>query len=823
MLPNHSFQDSLVDSTIVESKPSSASQQPEQMMDYFSVGLASSVAPSDESPISSEMHPNTPTRPTSTRLPSYLEDLVKGGLSNRSNRRSSVSSSSTPKADKWAGIFSLRRKSIVNDVNDVPPRSRSASFPSLHFSTSTSKSKQRPADGLASPPSPSEQEPFQGRNKVDSGYLSFSSVDSNTNVMSGLDAIHDLDDLDEHLESPIGSPRPLHPYDPSPPISETDISVFDRLRIDTAEVIQFADGNGRVVGSGNVENDLPAEFSLITAATVEKLVEKLTKDIDYTFMTDFFLTFRLFLSPVRLCKLLILRFRWALQGDLEEHQLVRIRTYSHAISSFLRYVSRTFVVIRHWLTFYFTQDFITSRTLRFMTTTFLNDMRVHPVILSSQRDERIIRSLRTVLKKQRKTYMDRSEGDALVLESQHHGVAERPGPSRTGLSGTRQRLQRALTSLPGSIMTGQAALNASKDSDKASKTSFMSSKNSASSSGTSLSPRRAAPTTSQRSVRESNAWSVKMTFGISSIKRKVPAMYQSIVNSKNLSASSIVEPECRPEGCCCSVDIMQASKSTSTVMIDENESWRTSPKSGAVPGSPGSRNGSLFRMKTGKNFGTLTSRGSASDDSISSIKFVEEPTSMEPENLRPSILRAFSSPPSQNRPSKVTRSITSQDSMVLVHTNPSCPFFDADQLPTQSGATPLSSSNELLPIHGILGEFSLPNSPTLSPQMPYRSFVLLYRSEVIAQQFCILERRLLRDVTWEELIELRWTKKKPEHSVNEEMEEPKKKRGVDALIERFDSVCQWVTSEIVRTKSIDLRVKVVEKFIRIALVSHIPK
>lgn len=40
---------------------------------------------------------------------------------------------------------------------------------------------------------------------------------------------------------------------------------------------------------------------------------------------DFFLTFRQFTTPIKLCKLLILRFRWALLEENDERRLVRIR------------------------------------------------------------------------------------------------------------------------------------------------------------------------------------------------------------------------------------------------------------------------------------------------------------------------------------------------------------------------------------------------------------------------------------------------------------------------------------------------------------------
>lgn len=65
---------------------------------------------------------------------------------------------------------------------------------------------------------------------------------------------------------------------------------------------------------------------------------------------------------------------------------------------------RTFVVIRHWLTHYWTYDFTTSRTLRYVLSTFLTQLQSNPVILASPRDDRIVKNLRNVLKRQRKFY-----------------------------------------------------------------------------------------------------------------------------------------------------------------------------------------------------------------------------------------------------------------------------------------------------------------------------------------------------------------------------------------------------------------------------------
>lgn len=47
--------------------------------------------------------------------------------------------------------------------------------------------------------------------------------------------------------------------------------------------------------------------------------------LDYTFMTDFFLTYRDFLDSADLCQLLVSRFYWALENDDESRRIVRIR------------------------------------------------------------------------------------------------------------------------------------------------------------------------------------------------------------------------------------------------------------------------------------------------------------------------------------------------------------------------------------------------------------------------------------------------------------------------------------------------------------------
>ncbi|KAI7878579.1 ras GEF [Lichtheimia hyalospora FSU 10163] len=168
---------------------------------------------------------------------------------------------------------------------------------------------------------------------------------------------------------------------PTPPI-ENDPHVFDVLSRDVSCFITY--------------NNRDDDTTVMTSATVEKLVEKLTSEMDSEFMMDFFLTYRQFLSSIKLCKLLILRFRWALLENTDARSLVRIRT---------------FVVIRHWLTHYWDHDFSKSRTLRFILSTFLSELRSHPTILGSPRDARIIKNLRNLFKRQRKQKQEKMSED----------------------------------------------------------------------------------------------------------------------------------------------------------------------------------------------------------------------------------------------------------------------------------------------------------------------------------------------------------------------------------------------------------------------------
>ena len=89
----------------------------------------------------------------------------------------------------------------------------------------------------------------------------------------------------------------------------------------------------------------------MVAATPSRLVEHITSPsfLDYELLSDFFLTYRSFLTAVNLVSYLIARLRWAISCRNDVGRIVRVRT---------------FVALRHWILNYFADDFIPDFSLR---------------------------------------------------------------------------------------------------------------------------------------------------------------------------------------------------------------------------------------------------------------------------------------------------------------------------------------------------------------------------------------------------------------------------------------------------------------------------
>ncbi|KAF4584416.1 Ras guanine nucleotide exchange factor [Ophiocordyceps camponoti-floridani] len=99
----------------------------------------------------------------------------------------------------------------------------------------------------------------------------------------------------------------------------------------------------------------------VQAATPPRLVAEITSPsfLDYELISDFFLTFRTFLDPTDLLRMLMARLRWALGREDEVGMIVRVRT---------------FVAVRHWILNYFLDDFVFDHGLRVTFCRLLNEV-----------------------------------------------------------------------------------------------------------------------------------------------------------------------------------------------------------------------------------------------------------------------------------------------------------------------------------------------------------------------------------------------------------------------------------------------------------------
>ncbi|KAI9140890.1 ras guanine nucleotide exchange factor domain-containing protein [Paraphysoderma sedebokerense] len=138
--------------------------------------------------------------------------------------------------------------------------------------------------------------------------------------------------------------------------------------------------------NATVNNEESSDSAIIMSATAAKLVEKLTSSVDYEFLSDFFLVYRKFMSPMLLAQLMAIRILSALPSgndDNDDKRIIRVRC---------------FVVLRHWFSNYFDPDFTASRPLRKYMLRFLKSLSTLPQLKDNSMDARIVKNLKAIWK-----------------------------------------------------------------------------------------------------------------------------------------------------------------------------------------------------------------------------------------------------------------------------------------------------------------------------------------------------------------------------------------------------------------------------------------
>jgi len=99
----------------------------------------------------------------------------------------------------------------------------------------------------------------------------------------------------------------------------------------------------------------------IMAATPSRLIGQITSPnlLDYDLLSDFFLTFRAFMTTGDLVTQLIARLQWAVNRSDDIGRIIRVRT---------------FVALRHWILNYFVDDFVSDYDLRLQFCSLVNNL-----------------------------------------------------------------------------------------------------------------------------------------------------------------------------------------------------------------------------------------------------------------------------------------------------------------------------------------------------------------------------------------------------------------------------------------------------------------
>lgn len=178
----------------------------------------------------------------------------------------------------------------------------------------------------------------------------------------------------------------------------------------------------------------------ISAAIPARIISQITsaKFVDYHLLSDFFLTFRLFMSPSDLVAYLITRLRWAFSRDDDTGRVVRVRT---------------FVAIRHWLLNYFSDDFVPSLPLREQFVKEMNELSNAVKSGGNPSDMKIIRELKRCWRRTCALYWDTSicvevTIDQDIVAGGSPGVRYDPSRSHTTLLRPRTAAPRLESLLP---------------------------------------------------------------------------------------------------------------------------------------------------------------------------------------------------------------------------------------------------------------------------------------------------------------------------------------------------------------------------------------
>jgi hypothetical protein len=95
-------------------------------------------------------------------------------------------------------------------------------------------------------------------------------------------------------------------------------------------------------------------------------------------------------------------------------------------------------------------------------------------------------------------------------------------------------------------------------------------------------------------------------------------------------------------------------------------------------------------------------------------------------------------------------------------------------------------------------------------------FILAYCSQVLAQQFTLVEKAALSEVDWKDLVDMRWSNSSQCTRNWADYLSKDDRKGIDLVVARFNLMVKWVVSEIMLTQNMAERAQAIIKYIHIA-------
>ncbi|KAG4083426.1 hypothetical protein H8356DRAFT_1089560 [Neocallimastix lanati (nom. inval.)] len=550
-----------------------------------------------------------------------------------------------------------------------------------------------------------------------------------------------------------------------------DIHIFDEL--DSKRNILFDNHNKH---SSNGEHS-----KILIAGTVYKLIQYLTSTIDYGFVIDFLLTYRFFLTSYQLGRLLITRYRWALTGEeTQEKKKVRIRL---------------FVVLRKWITQFWDVDFKNNKDLVDLILIFMKDINHLPFIQDSIYDKKINDTLYYLIIEKCSNINNIGKENFSYHSNASLPVIEAKNPKRSSL--TRN------------------------DSNNDNETNSSNVNNEENLKRITNIPSKSSLRNKEIIYKDLNKMNINNeTFipihnvGVfdNHINNRSSKYY--LYNSDDISSDN---------------DSTSLTELSSAFIYYDNDdikhrSWKkimsskvSSFKRKAYSVLSGTEdNGNEFNFES--EYG-IQSENENGENRLTRANFRKS------FNYNIDVYEDIQSDWTSNRKEVTSFSFETVNDNNIEYNGSS------SKIHTQSKG----SSGNILRKNSLFQHISGKNSGS-------KSFVLAIRSEDFAQQCCLIEQVLLRRVHWTELLNIEnWTKikenkEKKNLSILSMGKKGKNKNndtsiiinskgqdknndnelGITCIIERFNDVSHWVASEILRTSSIELRAKLIGKFIRIA-------